>query len=350
MSKRLSFIDIARAFAIIFIVFGHTIVHNSNAYWLYKLLYSFHVILFFLISGYLYKPQSPNLEFFFKKFLSLMVPYFIFASLFLIPYFLFGREVSSSINTTSSNNFFVLLTQIIYGIGANGALKQNLSLWFLPALFTTEVIYKFLTDSNLFQKLTAPLRLLIFLIISFLATKITIILPWGLNSALTLMLFFEIGFFLRQYKVLEKIANKTSLQGLLIVVTIISCFIYQTNVTVSCADYRYGNYLVFLLVSLSLSIFIMFISYQIKTSKILELIGKNTLSILIFHKLFVIIFQTKISVTSTSLIAGSTLNCLLVGSIVTIISILISLLIGFIITKYFPFLYGRRRVKVDEKN
>lgn len=45
--KRVNYIDIARAFAIIFIVFGYTIVHSDNCYFIFKFLYSFHVVLSF---------------------------------------------------------------------------------------------------------------------------------------------------------------------------------------------------------------------------------------------------------------------------------------------------------------
>ena len=41
MTKRKKFIDIARAFAIIFIVLGHTIVHSEHCMPIFKMLYSF---------------------------------------------------------------------------------------------------------------------------------------------------------------------------------------------------------------------------------------------------------------------------------------------------------------------
>ena len=44
MSKRLSYIDITRAFAIIFIVLGHTINHSQHCSITFKIIYSFHVV------------------------------------------------------------------------------------------------------------------------------------------------------------------------------------------------------------------------------------------------------------------------------------------------------------------
>lgn len=95
-NKRISFIDITRALAILLIVFGHTIVHNGNTYWLFNLIYSFHVVLFFIISGYLYNKEKNTKEFVVKKFLTLMIPCFIFTLAFLLPYFLFGSSINAS--------------------------------------------------------------------------------------------------------------------------------------------------------------------------------------------------------------------------------------------------------------
>lgn len=51
MKNRNNVIDIMRAFAIIFVVIGHC----SNDSFLNRYIYLFHLPLFFLISGYLYK-------------------------------------------------------------------------------------------------------------------------------------------------------------------------------------------------------------------------------------------------------------------------------------------------------
>ena len=350
-TKRIDFIDIARALAMIFIVLGHTIVHNGNLYWFYKLLYSFHVILFFIISGYIYIDSNTNKEFIKKKFKTLMIPYFIFSILFLIPYFIFGMEVNNTMNANGSTNILILIKEIIYGIAYNGSLKQNTSLWFLPALFTTETIYKLINNIEIFKKQNSYIKILILLVISFISTRINIVLPWGINTALTLMVFFQIGNTIKKENILNKIKNSFLLKLLLTITVIISLIIYQQNVTVSCSDYRYGNYIIFMFVSISLSLLILFISYKKDNSKLLQIIGKNTLSILIFHKLFILLFQTKIKVTSNILKNGNILMCLCLGLIYSFISIFISIIIGKIMEKFFPYLYGKRKEVISyEKN
>ena len=146
MKNRIKYIDISRAFAIIFIVLGHTIVHSQHCNLIFKFLYSFHVVLFFIISGYTFKVKEneKSLPFIKKKFIRIIIPYFVWCILFLIPYIILGNGVGNSLGTTSSFNLKTQLLNVIYGVGNNAALKQNSALWFLPALFSMEVFCNFL--------------------------------------------------------------------------------------------------------------------------------------------------------------------------------------------------------------
>lgn len=65
--KRITYIDIARAFAIIFIVIGHTLVHSQHCSLVFKFLYSFHVLLFFILSGYTFKIKKEKFLIYVKK-------------------------------------------------------------------------------------------------------------------------------------------------------------------------------------------------------------------------------------------------------------------------------------------
>lgn len=145
MKKRINYIDIARAFAMIFIVMGHTIVHSANCHIIFKFLYSFHVQLFFIISGITFKIKEESFINFFKnKFIRIMIPYFVWAILFIIPYLMFGNNVGENLGTKGTFELKNILINILYGVGKNSALKQNTSLWFLPALFSMEILYYFI--------------------------------------------------------------------------------------------------------------------------------------------------------------------------------------------------------------
>lgn len=341
MKERIKYIDIARAIAIFFIVFGHTIVHNGNCYWLYKIIYSFHVVLFFIISGFLYDGKKSNKEFICKKFKSLMIPYFVFASIFLVPYLIMGKAVSEGIGVYGSFDIIKLFKEIIMGVGCDNQLKQNTSLWFLPALFTMEVLFKLL-DNKYVNRANEYVIGVIFIVISFCSTKINYVFPWGIRTAVELLPFFYMGILMKRKNLLEKVLNKK--YSIIYIVLFIAALIgAEKNTTVSCANYSYGIYIIFLLTSVVFSITVFAISYFIEENKILEKVGRNTISILIFHKLFIIIFQTKINITAELLSTGNCILCIIVSIFIAIIAICVSMFIGMIIDKYMPFLYGKMK-------
>ena len=83
--QRINWIDWAKSIAIIMVVFGH-IPENTNNF-LIRYICTFHMPLFFFISGYLSKRQT-NLSKNIKKYWhSLIIPYFIYNIIF-YPYWL----------------------------------------------------------------------------------------------------------------------------------------------------------------------------------------------------------------------------------------------------------------------
>lgn len=60
MKERIKWIDILRAIAIIFVVVGHTLTEGE----VQTYFYSFHIPLFFFISGMLLKIKKKNLQHF----------------------------------------------------------------------------------------------------------------------------------------------------------------------------------------------------------------------------------------------------------------------------------------------
>lgn len=80
--QRLEWIDITKGFAIILMVFGHSSIPKSIS----NYIWSFHMPLFFIISGFLYnasKYKSP-LSLSKKDIIHLLYPIFFLASLHLL--------------------------------------------------------------------------------------------------------------------------------------------------------------------------------------------------------------------------------------------------------------------------
>lgn len=345
--KRLNYIDIARAFAMILIVLGHTVVYSKCLVGLYKLIYSFHVALFFIISGFTFKIRDNEsfLCFFKKKFLRIMIPYFIWALLFLIPYILFGRTFGGKLSTPPKFNLIIMLTNILYGNGNMYALKQNTSLWFLPALFSTEIIYYFIVKFVEKYQRKKFIIILPLLIISFLSENYMndiIIFPWGITTVLNIGIFFYIGYLLNEYNVIEKFSNNMkSISIILLLLGTVCCYLNYRDVAY--VEYEYGNFALALISGICMSLFVLFISKNINDNKILQYLGKNTMGILIFHKITILLFQNKLGIITQLLIESNALIEIILSILIVEISISLSLILTEIIRKNLPYMIGESK-------
>ena len=70
-SKKMNWIDVAKGICIICIILGH--MGNNLAV---KIVYAFHIPVFFILSGYTMKREKLDNQYIKKKFSRLMIPYF----------------------------------------------------------------------------------------------------------------------------------------------------------------------------------------------------------------------------------------------------------------------------------
>ena len=336
MKKRINYIDIAKAIAIICIVLGHTVGYSNHLQPFRNFFYSFHVALFFMLSGFLFSYKKDFKDFLKNKFIKIMIPYFVWSLLFIIPYMLFSNNIKSSLNISAISNIKDLLINTLYGNGNDFRLKQNSALWFLPALFTMEILYYFILNivnkSKKGDLIALPIILLINIITSI---KLSFVLPWGLNTSLNISIFFFIGYLLNKYKLVDKLKL---IHMPFFLIGGICGFIFNTQ-KITYMNYGYGIIYLALLSGISFSILIIYLSKLINKNKILEYIGQNTMGILIFHKIVLLLFQTKVKYLSNSNIPIE----LLLSLLCTILSIIVSLIITNIIRKILPILIGEKK-------
>src|SRR5271157_5483174 len=98
--NRIWLIDIARFYAIVLVYYGHFIerimlLNNPAAAAQYKFIYSFHMVLFFVLAGYV--ARETDLELGFGKYLkhrffSRLLPFLFFTALFIVPPFFFSGD------------------------------------------------------------------------------------------------------------------------------------------------------------------------------------------------------------------------------------------------------------------
>jgi fucose 4-O-acetylase-like acetyltransferase len=127
MSKRIEYIDIARGIGILLVVMGHNDFALVSPF-AYKVIYSFHMPLFFFLSGYFINTTVGFWDFFKKRFNSLIKP-FLF-TLFLI---YFG---SISFGKMGFETAILRIVKSLYG---TGRYIDWVQLWFLPHLFVVSL-------------------------------------------------------------------------------------------------------------------------------------------------------------------------------------------------------------------
>ena len=128
-SNRNQVVDILRGIGILCVVIGHCYFLAYDSLEL-AVIYSFHMPLFILVSGYLFKEAPLSKEFVSKKIESILVPYFIIA------FFSMFTVLPSSDKPVVS-----FLVDIFVGNALDGRLSYNVALWFLPMLFLSTVAF-----------------------------------------------------------------------------------------------------------------------------------------------------------------------------------------------------------------
>ncbi len=180
------------------VVFGHAISHETIAA---HLIYSFHMPLFFIISGLLLKNDrisQPISEYVARQFRSLIVPFLFFSAVFLLVWTvlreLVRRGVISPPKTFGeSQNWTVLEAAFNTLLGAGDYVRPvNVVLWFFTALFVTSIYFRLLRG-------VMPLTLVCFGSIVLAAIAIIArhsradVLPWNIDLAAICLVFFSFG-------------------------------------------------------------------------------------------------------------------------------------------------------------
>lgn len=347
---RIAWVDILRGIAMLLIVYGHIIIHCDKLSALNKYIVSFHIPIFFMISGFLFSVKSSikYKDFIFKKFKRIMIPYFVFGFLFLIPFVLFGNGIGEMLDRESEVNIFKNIFGIFYGNGHDGFLRQNSSLWFLPCIFVTQQIFYFVEkictkyENGSKKLLIYSLTAIFMLILGYISYSIPHIrLPWGIDVAIVLSFFFAIG------KIMNLLYNKwkdKKYNILIGIILLIGGYILSApNTAVACMNHEYGNYWLFVISAIVTSLGLIFLVQRWNKNKILEYIGNNTIGILIFHKLIIVLFQTKLGIISTNLLHGNIIIQVVLSLIILAISIASCLIPIIILRKFCPILIGEKR-------
>lgn len=126
--ERIFAFDAAKAIGIFFIVIGH-VFHDQGIYAQY--VYSFHVPLFFFLTGVTFsRGKNGFWKFLIQKLTRLLVPFYIFAAVSWGAYAILGKFVSSFAEKAIDSSVPAIIISTLKGYCA-----VNTPLWFCRACF-----------------------------------------------------------------------------------------------------------------------------------------------------------------------------------------------------------------------
>lgn len=288
---RITHIDIARGLGILLVVAGHNWIFLSSKGELYRIIYSFHIPLFFILAGVVFDSNKSFIQTINEKFISLLVPYFLtgFTALF------FSIMLSGELS--SAKEEFVGL---IYGTGPH---LRWVNLWFLPNLFiVSNFCWAWLRLHKLYYigYYLQGLILIAFIFIGWL----TIRMFWGMefaweDKALKVnglpfsadIIFITSAYFLIGY--IFRNGIKEPKNNLFIFILVFVTFIAAhaiSNYTTDINLRRYDAPIIATILAITGSAIVVMLSKSISSigiiGKPLAYLGRNSLVLLLFHSFF----------------------------------------------------------------
>lgn len=264
--KRLNYIDVAKGIGMLLVVIGHCSNTIANKY-----IYSFHMPLFFIITGILYrihydqtKMITINIK---KKFCSLMIPYVIWGFVY--------ESFSTALGFIAGNNLHEL---IVKNTTSYIALDASVY-WFLPCMFISSIIFLYIRKF----KYADILYFIIYLLGALAANTSMLIEPF--LQAFIAVGFIEIGWVLYIFF--------TSKHSILTIILAFCtwCICAQNNGGVGIAGRITNNLILFTLAATFGTFVIIQISIKIaeswKKHNLIQFWGVNSMIILCIH-MFVI--------------------------------------------------------------
>lgn len=268
MKQRDVTIDIAKGVGIILMVLGHC---PGIPHILRNFIFSFHMPLFLILSGYFYKEQSiPTL--FKKGWKSLVVPYLITSAVCIILCFtaqqpLTGKE--KMIGTIMSNGGW---PDELWG--AN--LPYIGPIWFLLALFWCKIFYQLFKKSGIRMEKTLIVTCCISTV-AFIVGKYIVNLPFGILTGACALVFYAMGDYWK-----SKNFKPTKLMWAIGIVLWLAC-IWKSKL--SMASFNCKHYPI----TMAGAFIGTYVTYHVSRltpgflKKLLCTIGENTMLILCYH-------------------------------------------------------------------
>ena len=332
--NRIEWIDTAKGLGILMVMLGHNYLDWKYVFWCD----SFHMALFFFLSGCTFRYQEGIGIFLKKKVLGLLIPYVFFAALIAL-----YNWVSA---VTHGNSFDLPRVALSYLVQI-----RYTHLWFLPCLFLAEIgtwsIHKYLskkmtTNRNTWLIIAGIQFCMFFAYRAFVGIDVF----WNADLAVLGMSFMSLGIWYRLNAdafVSAKCCRPLIVFFAVVFHLLVSWFAFTATESVDWYSNRFGNPILFVIGACA-GIFATTVLSKRLHLKYLTYLGVDSIVWYGLHRIIIdatFILYNKLHIT---IIQGSLLSLLLAIISVTI-SLTLLIPVNIVLTKYFPFLIGKRSVR-----
>ena len=261
MQQRVDWVDTLKFIGILTVILGH-INFPLNGF-----IYTWHMPLFFMISGFFIKFDTSLKVFVVKNFKRLMIPYFIFSIIGL-----FAEILKRHLLHRDALDYTHEIKGIFIDMDFAGLCNTYaFVLWFLPALFFARIFLYFIKNKipNLLLQLLA--------IVSLFIVSFYVDLPFGIDNALNALIFVYAGNIIFDKKM-------PSVLVLLSVVALAVICLFGFNLNLDMASKVYSNKFLNVLWAISFVHVLIFCIKNIRlNSKFIKIWGGNTMLLFILH-------------------------------------------------------------------
>lgn len=282
---RVKYFDIAKGVGILCIIAGHM----GNAV-INNFVFTFHVPIFFLISGYFLKNNTSLKEFAAKKYKQLIYPYIITCICIIT-----GVSLSNIIRTHSLEYLVGdVKTWFIASVYGSGTIeystpfymKQIGAVWFLAALFTALIIVRYFIDYEY-----GWVGVILLAYVGY-KTGTMVWMPLSIQAGMTAAVFVYLGWFFHKHRIFERPISSIWLGGAAVIWLFGILFCGRFYIVRN----HFGNGMFDILAAVAGSYVIIVICKVIERktknlARVLEFYGRNTLLILCMHAVELLIID-----------------------------------------------------------
>lgn len=281
--QRIEWVDVAKGLGLLCVILGHFRLSFLSSW-----VYTFHIPLFFFLSGFVFSGRKYSFKkYLIKKSKTLLIPYFILGmGIFVVWCFIYWAQGRPGMDYLEM--FWNFIKQ-----------EHFWTIWFLACLFMVELLYYWIDKASVRVPWLSTLISCILCGLGFLWYRLGGKgIPWNLDIMLVAQFFFHMGYLLKSTKKLSAFCFEGKIWKKLLL--FLACLIVNIGAGIACIRISgqsldmsvgiYGNEIL-TMISAFAGIFMVCILANILPWQVFKYLGKNTMLIFAWHSRIIMVLM-----------------------------------------------------------